>query len=87
MVVVVVDFLVAAVVVAIVVIAADVVIVVVPSAKMKRTAKIDALKTDDDLPKIIPARFLETITLKRALNFFLNFCSKTIFFKGREAGS
>ena len=73
MVVVVADVLVAAVVVAIVaivVIVADVVIVVVPSAKMKRIAKIDALKTDDDLPKIIPARFLETITLKRALNFF-----------------
>ena len=68
-VVVVVDFLVAAVVVAIVVIVA-VVADVVPSAKMKRIAKIDALKTDDDLPKIIPARFLETITLKRALNFF-----------------
>ena len=69
MVVVVVDFLVAAVVVAIVVIVA-VVADVVPSAKMKRIAKIDALKTDDDLPKIIPARFVETITLKRALNIF-----------------
>ena len=76
-----VDFLVAAVVVAIVVIAADVVIVVLPSAKMKRIAKIDALKTDDDLPKIIPARFVEIITLKRALNFF-KLLFKNNFFQG-----
>ena len=87
MVVVVVDFLVPAVVVAIVVfvaVVADVVIVVLPSAKMKRIAKIDALKTDDDLPKIIPARFVEIITLKRALNFFKTFAQKQFFSRGEK---